>query len=220
MSSASAGSVVSHWHKLIENFQTSSLEFYVSVEEAIKRREIPDTSTSRVDWKEGGVLSAKREYLRVSRGNLVFDVCAAPFGNGFFFSSWLAEAPPKLGCLYLLILGGGGLVVLGLLAQLFGFFGGAFAALVVFPLAFFLLGYLIHEGSFGSEDVILGIPFLGAVYSWIFNPNAYYKIDTRLMFQEAVHAAVLEVIDGLTKAKGIRELTELERKPTMKDVTR
>jgi hypothetical protein len=220
MSRTSAGSVVSHWHKLIENFQTSSLEFYTAVEAAIKRREIPDTLMSRVDWKEGGALSARREYLRVSRGNLICDICAAPFGTGFFFSSWVAEAPPKLGCLYLAVLAGGGLVVFALLARLFGAFGGVVAAIVLFPVALFFVGRLIHQGSFGSEEVVLSIPFLAPIYSWLFNPNAYYRTDTRLMFQESVHAAMLEVVDSLTKASGIRELSELERKPMQRELIR
>src|SRR5213593_4636311 len=100
---ARAGLVVSHWHKPFEDFGTSSLEFYTAVEAAIRRREIPDTSTSRVDWREGGLASARREYLRVSRGRLSFDICAAPFGTGFFFSWWLAEAQNWWTLLFLLV---------------------------------------------------------------------------------------------------------------------
>jgi hypothetical protein len=48
--------VVGSWH------------LYALVEEAIKRREIPAARTSRVDWKEGGVISPRREY-RTGRGN-------------------------------------------------------------------------------------------------------------------------------------------------------
>ena len=35
---------------------------------AIARREIPDVQTSRVEHHESGLLSARREYLRVERG--------------------------------------------------------------------------------------------------------------------------------------------------------
>jgi hypothetical protein len=35
------------------------------------------------------------------------------------------------------------------------------------------------------------------------------------MFQESVHNAVLEVIDGMTAAKGLRLLAGDERKPVM-----
>ena len=73
--------VLSHWYHLFEDLEASPMEFYASVEESVERREIPDAERSRVDHHEGGVLSAKREYLRVSRGRLAFDVCAAPFGR-------------------------------------------------------------------------------------------------------------------------------------------
>ncbi len=88
--------VISHWSTLVENFQASPLAFYDAVEAALKRREIPATENSRVDYKEGGLLSAKREYLHVVREKLVFDICGAPFGTGFFFSWWFADGKPQL----------------------------------------------------------------------------------------------------------------------------
>lgn len=95
--------VFSHWYHLMEDFQTSSLDFYKSVEEALERRKVTDIRCARIDYKEGGMLSAKREYLRVKRKQFVFDVCAAPFGNGFFISWWLGEIPSGLlGLCYLL----------------------------------------------------------------------------------------------------------------------
>jgi len=40
-------------------------------------------------------------------------------------------------------------------------------------------------------------------------------VDTRLMFQDAIHSAVLEVLDSLTKANGLRPIEGPERQPTM-----
>ena len=57
------------------------MEFYASVEQALQPRQIPDYAVSRIDWREGGVFTARREYLRVRRGKLAFDICAAPFGS-------------------------------------------------------------------------------------------------------------------------------------------
>jgi hypothetical protein len=71
----------------------------------------------------------------------------------------------------------------------------------------------------GTEDDFLEIPFFGWLYAPILAPP-YYKIDTELMFQEAVRQAVHEVIDGLTTAKGIRALTELERKPILHELVK
>src|SRR5688572_29442528 len=93
---ARTGLVVSHWYHLIEGLGASPLEFYASVEQAIERRQIPDSGRSRIDYREGGLLSAKREYLRVRRKEYTFDICGAPFGTGFFVSWWLVE---PLGCL-------------------------------------------------------------------------------------------------------------------------
>lgn len=78
--------VVSHWHHPIENFSTFAMDFYAAVEAALVPRQIPDYAVSRIDWHENGVLSARREYLRIKRGKLAFDLCAAPFRTGFFFS--------------------------------------------------------------------------------------------------------------------------------------
>lgn len=153
--------IISHWYQPFEGLQASSLDFYRAVEEAMARQQIPDAKIHRVDWREGGLGSAKRVYLRIPHRDHVIDICSAPCGNGFFVSSWLGEQPT--GCL------------------------GAFA----------------------------DFPGLGTLIRLFIRPATYYKIDTALMFQPAVHTAVLEVVDGMTKAKGLRALSELERKPVL-----
>ena len=52
----------------------------------------------------------------------------------------------------------------------------------------------------------------------LFSPETYYSYDTALMFQHTVESAVQEVIEGITKPRGIRALTELEKKPVMKEL--
>lgn len=59
---------------------------------------------------------------------------------------------------------------------------------------------------------------LGAIVERFVRPQTYYRIDTALMFQESIRRAVLEVVDGLTEAKGLRALTELERKPILREL--
>lgn len=155
--------IFSHWYALIENFQHSSKEFYVMVENAVKNRQVPDFDVYRVSASEGGLFSARREYLRVTRREHIFDICAAPFGTGFFVSWWLGEKP-----------------------------AGCFAMLA-------------------------GLPFIGFIFRWLIKPATYYRIDTALMFQQTIHNAVLEIIDTITKTKGIRALSESERKPILRD---
>ena len=121
MAVASNDSVLSHWCKLLEDFQVAPLQFYSAIEQAVSRRQIPNIEISRVDWKEGGVLSAQREYLRVSRGKLIFDICGAPYGTGFFVSSWLVRQQSAPWPVALLLLSVAGFILLSLLFGYSGF---------------------------------------------------------------------------------------------------
>src|SRR4051812_33095653 len=88
--------IISHWCKLIENFQHSSLAFYERLHAALHKREIPRLEHGPVWWREGGTLSPKRQYMRIIRERLVVDICAAPFGTGFFVSWRLGEIRLRL----------------------------------------------------------------------------------------------------------------------------
>jgi len=160
------GEIISHWSHMLEDIQHSPQDFYTAVEAAVNNRNLPDTKISRVLWKEGGMLSASREYLRVQRKDIFFDVCGAPFGNGFFVSWWMAEPPP--GCLTLLA----------------------------------------------------RMPFLGEWLSFLAKPVTFYRLDTQIMFQDSTHSAVMEVVDQITELRGVRTLSESERKPVMREFYR
>jgi hypothetical protein len=92
---AQALSISSHWHHSVENLNTSTLDFYTEVEKVLSVKKAP-IKTERVDWRERGLFSGKRQYLRVSHEQYVFDICAAPFGNDFFWSWWLGTKPSFL----------------------------------------------------------------------------------------------------------------------------
>jgi hypothetical protein len=209
--------VFAQWHTLVDNFQTSQFEFYDAVEAAVRKREIPDLRFSRVEYHESGALSALRIYQRIERKKLAFDICAAPFGTGFFFSWWLTE-PKKsykaLGCLAFGIL----LVFALLVLDRYGV-KGCFSALLLglAAIAFLVLG--VRGGWFFSEDIIRDIPVVGTIYEYFFDPETYYKADTRVMYREVVHAAVLEVIDATLHAKGLRALAPEMRTPTVRSLT-
>ncbi|HZR84229.1 MAG TPA: hypothetical protein VFD92_24235 [Candidatus Binatia bacterium] len=216
--------VIAHWDTLIENLQTSSLEFYKGVEEALTKRELPDSRTLRVDWQEGGVLSARREYVRVTRGRYRFDVCAAPFGRGFFVSWWLGEPLPS-GVIPTVLTLVAFYFATGMMRESFGIrpylFLGPMGGLVPLASALLLvLGVFLAIGVFIPESpldaYIMAIPFIGRAYARLCRPPTYYRLDMALMFQSAVHAAVLDVVDSLTKVNGLRPLSELERKPILR----
>jgi hypothetical protein len=95
---SSTTEVISHWNTLIENFNASPQVFYAEVTKSIEKRKMPNAKIDRISFNESHLLSAKREYLRISCGrDFYFAVCGAPFGSGFFISWWLLEPPD--GCL-------------------------------------------------------------------------------------------------------------------------
>lgn len=83
--------VISHWSHFFTSFSLSSNEFYGELEKSLSNHEMPHSQIQRTTHKEGGLLSASREYLRIKHGDIVFDICAAPFGKDFFISWWLYE---------------------------------------------------------------------------------------------------------------------------------
>jgi hypothetical protein len=157
------GEIISHWSYMLEDIQHSPQDFYAAVQAAVESRNLPNVGMSRVVWKEGGLLSASREYLRVHGRDIFFDVCGAPFGNGFFVSWWMGE--PPAGCLATLV----------------------------------------------------RTPIIGEWVQYLAKPITFYRLDTRLMFQSSTHAAVLEVVDQITEIRGVRSLSDAERKPIMRE---
>ncbi|OQP67689.1 hypothetical protein [Niastella populi] len=96
-----------NWLKGFDLLHLSAEEFYGFLENYIRDMKLPDVKVRRVTHPEGGMLSSSRVYLRVSRKEHVYDICAAPFGHAFFISYWqvdtstisrkLVRAIPKIG---------------------------------------------------------------------------------------------------------------------------
>lgn len=193
VASPKADEALGHWSQLIENFQTSALDYYAALEAALERRSIPGISTRRVHFAEGGMFDAGREYLRVERGELKIDVCAAPFGTGFFFSWWLAGRRPAWWLALLL--------------------AGALLLYLIWKVMYLGFGTRLQLTLLIILLVGVGIPFVQRLVK----RTTYYAVDTLLMFKAAVHAAVTETIDSLLTAKGLRALTEEEKKPIMRE---
>ncbi|HLW78526.1 MAG TPA: hypothetical protein VKU44_02910 [Terriglobia bacterium] len=213
--------VEGHWHSLIEGFATSSLDFYELVKAGIAKREIPDLKISQVEWKQGGLGSGKRTYLRVSREGLNFDICAAPFGTGYFFSWWLARISRVLLDFSFIFV----YLIVGFM--LYRAMSGdsqngepshGCAGVFLTPLIFFGLllglGFLVRYGDMGAEPTVLSMPITGFFYGLVFRPQTYFNEDTAIMFRESVHHAVLEAIDQVTTAQGVRGLSEEARRIT------
>lgn len=79
----------SNWNTLIDGFNYSSEEFYKRLKEELQSHGIKKVRAYFVFLKEGGMFSSRRTYLRVEWKDYQYDICAAPFGKGFFISWWL-----------------------------------------------------------------------------------------------------------------------------------
>ena len=110
----------------------------------------------------------------------------------------------------------GMILFLGLIWSWLGFWIGSIVlSLVVFG----GLALASTSASAGEYDdrFLRALPVIGPLYVRLFKKETYYRIDTMLMFREAVHNAVLEVIDTITAEKGVRALSESERRPIMRE---
>jgi hypothetical protein len=155
-----------HWHQSIDGLSGTATEFYRNVQALVSRLVLPGINIRKVSFHEGGVLSDKREYLRIRRGPHVFDLCVASFGRGLFVSCWQSEQPSTF------------------------------------------LGYLAR------------VPILGwaaPIWTRLFAPQTYYAVDSALMFQEAVHACVLHVLDEMATTQGVPPLPNEARKLAARD---
>ena len=131
--------VLSHRYHLFDSFQESPQSFYNRLGGRVKERSIPDVMISRVDYYEGGMLSAKREYLPVLRMRYVFDICAALFGNGLFVSWWLTKVLSSRASSVILAIIRGALLLLVLAISALDLLAGLFVTLVALAIVLAVL---------------------------------------------------------------------------------
>jgi hypothetical protein len=207
--------VLQHWIAFVEGFELSSTAFYESVEKELKAREVPGLEMSRVEFAEGGVLSGKREYLRMVRERLVFDVCAAPFGKSYFFSCRFAEIPAVISIWQLLFLFGSLFLITVMIWRLAGFVLGSFSLLVVSTALIYTLRNAVAMGLRDLDATLIKSPVLGPIYERFLRKETYYRHDTRLMYLEIVSSVVKQLAEEATATKGLKLVKQYEQSPIL-----
>ena len=214
--------VLDHWIAFVENFSQPSAEFYQSVEKELTERQVPGMEMSRVEFTEGGILSAKRLYLRMLRERLVFDVCAAPFGKSYFFSCRFAEIPAVVQLWQLLVLasalGFAFLVSFYVFIRVFGVLGPfvwPFAWLLFFVLAIYVMRNAVSLGLKDLDATLIKTPILGSIYEAWFRKETYYRHDTRLMYLEIVSGVVKRLAEEAVAVKGVKLVSQYEQAPIL-----
>ena len=194
-----------HQFQLIDGFDCSTEDFYQAIESDLTEREIPAMEISRIEFAQGGLLSARRKYLRMRRERLVFDVCSAPFGKAWFFSYRFAQIPVTLllwELLFTLLAVAG--IVFGYIA-LFGVLWGS----VIIGLTLMGIGLLLRHsltlGLYGLDDMLLHLPVFGAVYEVLLRKETYFREDTRLMYVTLVREIIETRVNEFTAAKGFQQ---------------
>jgi hypothetical protein len=217
--------VLSHWYALIPGFNTSTKEFYDAITKELKDRQVPGLEIFRVDFAEGGVLSNKREYLRLTRERLVFDICAAPFGTAFFFSCRFAEIPAAIQLWQLLILaaalgfcGVASFLVCVRVFLLLAPFVWFFSWITLLILTVYALRNAVSAGLKDLDAVLIKSPVLGPIYENWFRKETYYRQDTRLMYLDTVNAVVKAKVEETTGAKGIKLVRFMEHSPILSEL--
>jgi hypothetical protein len=202
--------VQKHWYAPMLDFRISTQEFYKAVEDELSQRQVPTMDASRVEFAEGGWLSAQRQYLRLRREWLVFDICAAPFGTSWFFSlrGSIIQRTLHLWEVLLALAGLGSLFCL--YWRMFGLVPGCIAIGV--SLAALAMFFYFAGRWQGLDDAIAQLPVLGAIYELFFRRETYYREDTRLMYLDIIERIVQHQIAEFTAAKGVSLLE-------VKDVT-
>lgn len=191
------------WHTFVDGFSCSAQEFYAAVDAAVRARQIPKLKSERFLAKEGAAFSAKREYLRIRRGRVAFDLCAAPFGGGFFFSWWRYRMPPAHPFLALLAV----LAVVPAAGYAAWKLEGLLAAPVAVVAVVLVLGIAARNGVFGDDETILKLPIIGWLYERLFSPQTMYLEDAATMFEHVVGLVVREEINKLLTQQGLRTLS-------------
>ena len=205
--------VLEHWISFADGFNQPPQEFYALVKKELDARKIPSMEMSDVEYAEGGLLSDKRLYLRMMRERLAFDLCAAPFGNSYFFSCRAVHSPPALRLWHVAVAFVFFSVVYSLLIHLLGL---VFAIIAMIALLIAIAEMFRNAVSMGLNDLdsaLMKIPILGPIYENWFRKETYYREDARLVYLKMVPEIVKKAAEEVTGEKGFKLMQQYERAP-------
>jgi hypothetical protein len=212
--------VLSHWYTPVPHFTTPTQDFYAAVEKELKEHQVPALDISRVEFSEGGLLSHKRQYLRLTRERLVFDICAAPFGTDFFFSCRFAELPAQVSLLAFVVFFFSFMALLYFSFNVLGFWSSIIFWSVVLVAQAYILRNAVSLGLNDLDAWLLKQPLFGPLYERFFRKETYYRQDTRLMYLTVVEGVVKKLVEQETAAKGVKLLTQYEYAPILGELYR
>lgn len=205
--------VFDYWYAPVDHFEFLTDDFYKRIEQELASRKVPGLEMSRVEFSEGGLLSGKREYLRLRRERLVFDICAAPFGTSYFFSFRSVLLPLGIKPMELVIFLIGLLITLSLLVKLLGTIYGFLALIAILGSSIYVMRNAIALGLKDLDSNLIKTPVIGPLYEVFLRKETYYREDARRMYVATVNNITKALVDDVTAAKGIKLVKRYERTP-------
>lgn len=202
-----------HQATYLENFSISPGDLYKAIESEIAEKKLPNIEVSRIFFREGGLLSANREYLRIRRERLAYLVCAAPWGTSFFFSTRFTEIPVSLRWWELIV------ALLCLAGAFLGYWHllGLWWGITIFVLNLIALVTLCRQALANGwnrlDDLLLRLPVFGVIYELWLRPNTLFRDDTRDLFQNLIQAIVHRQIGSFAASSGLNLLEFKDLKP-------
>ncbi len=196
--------VHAHWITPLLDFSSDADEFYKSVQEDLRLREVPELVSERIQYKDGGFLSQGREYLRLRRELLIFDILSAKFGTSWWFSCRSSVIPRSIGLWDFLL----ALLMMGGFAAAYWYMFGLFVGSIVMgaTLGMMLILMVAAKSWNGLDDLLLQLPVAGIFYEAIFRAESYYRDDSRRMYVSIVDYVVREKVKEFATAGGIEEV--------------
>jgi len=212
---------LAYWCKLFPDISYSAKELYGAIVKNVQAQMVPALEPGLVLIRQGGPFSPERLYLQMRRERLVFEICGAPFGTGFFVSSRLFDRrkePTLLDfcVLFFLIL----LLPLPVIVLQLGWVWSVITVTGVLAFVWTIMRFAAMGILGGADRVLSDLPFIGPFYDRFFHPDTYYRQDINGSYREAVHSALMQAIDEMTKQKGLKALNDDERRPTIRDLHR
>ena len=205
--------VLDHWISFADGFSQPPQEFYALVKKELDARKIPSMEMSDVEYAEGGLLSEKRIYLRMIRERLAFDLCAAQFGNSYFFSCRTVHSPPALRLWHIAAALLFFWIVFVQLVKLLGFLFACIAIVTLFIAIAEMFRNAVTMGLNDLDNALMKIPVVGPIYENWFRKETYYREDARLVYLKMVPEIVKKTAEDVTGAKGIKLVQQFERAP-------
>lgn len=215
--------VRAHWYAPMLNYETSAGEFYTLIEEELKGRNFPGIDLSRFTQKEGGILSLRRESLRIRRERILFEVGCGPFGDCWYYSCRGCVLPRRLTLWEILL----ALATLGSFGMLYVVSFGLTIGLCVLAATMIAIGaMLIQAGKWpGMDDFLVNLPVIGGIYELLFRRETYHRQDTRHLFIDVVNHLIRNKVEEDALARGREQVQfidvkEIEQPMGFRDLAR